>query len=417
VVVDELFEVVEKAAPEKYAAAVEQPLQPWSERRFGDERARPYDDFLVRAAEARRGASERLTAQTPRQLAERPRLPARLHPKTTLTTGDLTNVLTRPQYLLLKGRLGIELYERDQTLEDREPIEPGTYDVSKLAEELAPLWPPDGGAPPIEALEARLRAEGKLLVGEAGRMHLRAVVSAINAVVEERSKLAGTLLEPHQHRVRLEGGVEVSTPLLAERLQTDNGVELVQRVYQEEPQEHVWVQAIYDATVAQASLEGEGRVFAVVVTTQGQKRYRALGENAAEARAALERTAALWERAHSEAVLLFKSTSKKIAESAPQEAADAEAMSAAVLAARTQWHGSSGSKGSVGEREKTWVKPLFGDLTIEDLAAPEHAAEVVALAAAHWAPVIKALDTEDKAKKKPSSGKDKTASDTEGVES
>jgi len=176
------------------------------------------------------------------------------------------------------------------------------------------------------------------------------------------------------------------------------------------------VQAVYDATVAQASVEGGGRVSAVLVTTHGLKPVSALGENAEEARAALERTAALWERAHSEAVLLFKSTSKKIAVSAPQEAADIEAMSAAVLDARDCWHG-SGQKGSVGERDKPWVKPLFGDVSIEDLAAPEVAAEVVTLAQTHWGPALDALGEKRRTKRKPSGGKDKTASDTEGAES
>jgi hypothetical protein len=66
-----------------------------------------------------------------------------------------------------------------------------------------------------------------------------------------------------------------------------------------------------------------------------------------------------------------------------------------VLSAETEWQGAYGN-----ERDKTWIKPLFGELTIEDLAEPETAVEVFELAKTFWKPL---LDADGKVKK--SSGK------------
>ena len=408
VVVEELFEVVERGAGKAYAEPVEHPLQPWSLRRFSEVSTRPFDDFLVEAAKECHGATARSVASgQAQQLRERPRLSPRQHPNKALTTSDLTSALTRPQYLLLKGRLGIDLYERDQTLEEREPIEPGKYAVSDLAEELAPLWARAEGPPAIDALEARLRAEGKLMVGEAGRLHLREVVAAMTKVTAHRATLTGTPLEPTQYTVQLKDDVSVATPLLAECLKTEEGVALVRRVYQVKPQDHVWVQAVYDATVAQAALGGEASVVAVLVTAAGCKRYRPLGRDAAESLDALERTAGLWERAHCEALLLFKKTSQEIAKKAPlprpDDSAEAvgEGIVEAVLSADKQWVAEHGNH---GDRDKTWVKPLFGELTIEDLAEPETAVEVFELAKTFWKPLLDAdeMATQGSAKGQPS---------------
>jgi len=220
-------------------------------------------------------------------------------------------------------------------------------------------------------------------------------------VTAHRATLTGTPLGPTQYTVQLKDDVSVATPLLAECLKTEEGVALVRRVYQVKPQDHVWVQAVYDATVAQAALGGEASVVAVLVTAAGCKRYRPLGRDAAESLDALERTAGLWERAHCEALLLFKKTSQEIAKKAPlprpDDSAEAvgEGIVEAVLSAETEWQGAYGN-----ERDKTWIKPLFGELTIEDLAEPETAVEVFELAKTFWKPL---LDADGKVKK--SSGK------------
>lgn len=174
--VAELLEVLEQscAPPEGWASLRgyvlrRHPVQPFSARAFADDRTRSFDQRMAATASSLRRpaglrtgslALAKTAALAPAELGE-------------LRLDELHAILRNPVRELLRKRLSVTLRDEDEGLRDREPIELDALERWQLDAELLPRQLASGTEPVDRAaLEAELRAQGRLPLGPNGRLAL-----------------------------------------------------------------------------------------------------------------------------------------------------------------------------------------------------------------------------------------------------
>jgi exodeoxyribonuclease V gamma subunit len=373
VVASELVEILAGGLGTKPSElVVEHPLQPWSAQAFADDARRPFDALWARALNASRGpraaaglAATALGAEWPRE-----------EPPRRLMASELARALCRPQAELLRRRLGLQLDPEDSRLLDREPLDQGTRESwavrDAMLRELA-----RGSEGDLDVFEQRSRGEGTLPLGGAGRRSLeRCGRDASDAYASARA-LGGVGIELGSLARVVDGLELVARPTDVRQLGERRA--FVWTTASKNPNEQLQLTAWVTLLIARASDEPVDR--AVVVGCGA-----ALVLTAPEpepAHAILEELVRTWRRVRGGVSLLLPRVSKKLVVARRKDAlSSAEDL---VLQANREWEGSKDSRGALHD---PYVKALFGELDIDDLAA--HATELVAVAEGVWGPLVDA---------------------------
>jgi exodeoxyribonuclease V gamma subunit len=438
VVVSELAELVSAATgvaadPDEAGPAVirRHRLQPWSEGAFLDEATRPFDDVWRAGAEALRG--ERRQAGIRATLPTAP-WPPEEHPLRQITAADLARALSEPQRQLLQKRLGIELEADDDDVRDREPLDTIALEpwivLQRALDALgtAPLAPIDTPAADAqrEALEnkfgLRLRGEGALPLSGRGAFKVRQVVGQAIQARRVAERVPGSPLEGASPTWKcelrfdeLDGARDVRVTLTATAPEVRRGADgdhLVWTVAAKQPRYRHLLVAWVSLLVALAAPDPQGRpVIGAHVAAHGAESPSSLvGISPEVAKAVLFELVQVFRWVRRAPVYLFPTVSPSLVASligferkagayasavaAAQNAGSevppwppdlpppgAPRWTQAVLDAREAWDGRVAP-----DRKNPWVRALFGENDIEDLAAgavvrhPSEGGETVASA-------------------------------------
>ncbi len=360
------------------------PLQPWSERGYLDPERLPFDTQWLEGARALRGervvsglAASRSDAAWPLDEAA----------GRTLTVEALARALVRPQQELLARRLGLALGDDGAEVLDREPLESDGLDDWSLRDRVLceardELPAPDA----LDALAARLGAEGVLPPKGAGR---HALVSSLEAVADARRRAAEVAGD---RRDALAVACEIDG-LLVSGVATDvraEGGELrfVELTAHKTPGAKQQLVAWIRLLVAVAA--GEPARAAHVIGCDASVELRA-PDHAARAREHLAALVTTYREARRATLPLFATLSPAIA--AARLADPARPARAIVESEASSWEGSAFHGGDSDDR---WVGALFGHLAFDDLV--DRAEELVQLSTRVWGPLLAAVVRKRRAK-------------------
>ena len=383
VAVIELQEILRAAGGQAISELLVHPLQPFSPRAFSEPRLLPFDGTIQAAARARLvGASAVELRSGPLDVLAKPLSPPLL-PKLSLSVEALGSALARPQQAFLSGRMGLNLRRVSTRLPDREPIEFDEYATLNLAGRIDRELAVEGATPPsLEAIEARLRAEGGLAHRSEGRRMLEDALADVQRVRKQAAEM-GPSLGARTFSAQLANGFAMSGSC-ADVRQAENGqLILVRRSFSKSIDPRTELEFALLVTVAHAHLGPELSRGALV--SVDPRTPLTLFRPTRDPGEVLEHYLGLYSRAHCEALLLFRTLSRALAvpitaEADPRPPSPAER----VYKAETKWDDMKGR----GDRHDVWTDALFGEFTIDDLGEPEVASELVKLAEYTWNPVL-----------------------------
>ena len=386
VAVIELQEILRAAGGQAISELLVHPLQPFSPRAFSEPRLLPFDGTIQAAARARLvGASAVELRSGPLDVLAKPLSPPLL-PTLSLSVEALASALARPQRAFLSGRMGLNLRRVSTRLPDREPIEFDEYATLNLAGRIDRELAVEGAPPPsLEAIEARLRAEGGLAHRSEGSRMLEDALADVQRVRERASKM-GPSLGARTFSAQLANGFVMSGSC-ADVRQAENGqLILVRRNFSKSIDPRTELEFALLVTVACAHLGPELSRGALVSADECTP--LTLFWPPRDPCEVLEHYLGLHSRAHCEALLLFRTLSRQLAvprtpkqvEAAPRPPSPAER----VYKAGGKWDDMRGH----GDRHDVWTDALFGEFSIDDLGQPEVASELVKLAEYTWNPVL-----------------------------
>jgi exonuclease V gamma subunit len=376
VVVSELMEVIGAGVGRQpVALAVEHPLQPWSERAFDDDRRRPFDNLWVAAATARGTRVDTgLAATKPGR-----RWPEEEHPLDTLTAEQLASALAYPQKELLGKRLGLGFGREDDTLADREPLTSDQLDDWVVRDRA--LRASGGGVEmSVDLLESRLRGEGLLPLSAAGRAALEGAVEEAREAQQQARRVPGVKQQPLQLSWNVEGTTMVA--VASDPREQGADLRLVWLTASRTPNARLQLLSWITLLIATAS---GGRVRSAHLAACESSMVLRAPRTAEEAQAHLAKLVATRRRVRQDLVPLFPKLSRELlVQRAKSPAAEPARL---VTASVAKWEG-GGFGAPPGDRKDAWVEPLYGHLTIDDLAL--RADELLGVATDVWGPLLDA---------------------------
>jgi exodeoxyribonuclease V gamma subunit len=396
--VAELCELIAAGTGRALAEVVHlHPLQPWSERAFADASLRPlrpFDAAWAAGARARRephriegAAATRADVVWPADLADPSALPGG-----AIEASALAATLAEPQRELLERRLGLPARSQREEGSDRE-----TLDVDRLAarglraDAIGALVTDDealaafGALDARERLAARLAAIGALPIGAKGARTLETTDHDARAVLARAQAIGGEAIASRTVVHRLADGRAIRAQLAELRAQVDGRIDAVHLTASRAASSRfvlaAWIAALV-ASAAGAPLE------TVHVITADPKECFAFAPpaDASVAAQALETLVEIARAARSGPLMLFPKLSWAVAERARKK--PDEPPRRWIEGARAAWEGTP--NGLPGDQDDDWVKPLYGDRSIDDLA--DEAATIAELARRVFEPLLIAID-------------------------
>ncbi len=349
------------------------PLQPWSD-------GGTFDPAWRDGPPAERVSGLAATAAS----ASWPSDPAGDSGAAPIDVPSLARALAKPQKELLSRRLGLVLDTSSREVHDREPLELAGLDKwqlrhRSLAAVLDPAVSPDAHAPTRLAaqLSARLRAEGALPLEAGGE---GALATAFDEVTRVRVLLDGLVgahrLGPRAACVRV-GGRELRA-LAPDVRQVGAGEVLVWSSASEQPSDALLLEAWYTLLVLRVSGDRPAKAHLV-----GLKKSCVLEALAApKAEEALGHALVAYDAVRAGPVPLFDRLSRGLVEQALRKKRAFRAREA-LSQLEGDWVGSSWKPGLVDD---PWVEPLFGHLSLDDLA--DRCDELLARARPVWEPLL-----------------------------
>jgi exodeoxyribonuclease V gamma subunit len=375
VVVSELAELLAAGVGCRPADLVTgHPLQPWSEQGFEHADRLPFDELWQRSAEAlRRERARAGLSATPIEST----LPAEEHPPRRLSASELAAALANPHKELLRGRLGLRLEPADTTVADREPLVEDQLQQWQARDRALGAMK-DGRDPDRDALAARLRAEGTLPLGSAGRRALEDRIWEAGEAWRRAREVPGGASGPLAVAVEVDG--MLVTAVATDVRLDEEGRRLVWVTASKDPSDRAELCAWVSLLVAVAA---DAAVSSAHVCGWGSSTSLRAPPSAAVARSHLTDLVRIYRRLRTAPVLLFANLSRKVGESLRD---DPELGAAErVWKAAGEWAGSDFKRGDLHD---VWVASLFWDHDIADLA--DRAEPIVALARRVYLPLLEA---------------------------
>jgi exodeoxyribonuclease V gamma subunit len=373
VVVSELCEVVAAGVGKSAdSVVIEHPLQPWSATAFANEQRLPFDSLWARARAAMRKPTNVGLGAT-REDVVLPR-EAELAKK---TPGQLARALVNPAKELLQDRLSLNLDVRDARPLDREPLEENTLDEHRVRSVVLNAFQQDAHAD-RDGLEARLRAEGTLPLSSAGQRSLDLRIDEARRSFSRARDLGGELIALDPLGWKADGLTLNAAVQDARRV--DDALVFVWTTASKTANESLQLEAWLTMLLARAQdLEVER---SYLVGYEGTIELTALTRPLAIEH--LQTIIALYREARSGPIPLFPKLSRALVDSRDVDQSAARR----IIAQKSAWEPGGKTRAALDD---PWVHALYGDLTIEDLAA--RADDVLQKAEVLWAPLLANLST------------------------
>jgi exodeoxyribonuclease V gamma subunit len=376
----------------------EHPLQPWS----GTQPGAHFEGVWSAASEAlsRARGEGRYVAAGLQSTGSSAVFPPAPPLDGALTAATLARLLESAPRALAKARLGVDLHDRADTTEDREPLEREDLESWELYDTLLDSLPADALDDPslddakrflVARALPRARAEGSLSPGERGRFDLERLFADVDRTLERAREAAdGQRIERGQAFSCVASGVTIhgSAPFAYGPADRRTLVWLSPSAPTPTRRLEAWIVLL----VARASGAPVDR--ARIAASRSPAVL--VAPNPEAARAALEALVAAYARSVAGPVLRVPNLSFGVAKAAVEvqrgeteegDAPRAEAERALVEEELASWSGAGQRKGALSDRA---TRELFGHLTEAELLA--RAAEIVHEAAAVWAPLFAATE-------------------------